>query len=225
MKILIVEDEKKVSDFVRKGLQEEGYVTDAAYNGEDGLGMAADDVYDLVILDIYLPKLDGLAVLKRLREKKINTPVLLLTVRATIEDKVLGLNSGADDYLTKPFAFQELLARVRALLRRRVDVNVAEIRVGDLVLDPVRRSVNRGGRKIELTAKEFSLLEFMMHNPERVLTRTAIINHVWNYDFDSETNVVDVYVNYLRRKIDKGEAPKLIHTIRGVGYVLKPEES
>jgi heavy metal response regulator len=225
VKILIVEDEKKVSDFVRKGLQEEGYVTDAVYNGEDGLRMGSDDVYDLVILDIYLPKMDGLTVLKKLREKKINTPVLLLTVRATIEDKVLGLNSGADDYLTKPFAFQELLARVRALLRRRVEVNSAEITVSDLVLDPVRRSVNRGGRKIELTAKEFSLLEFMMRNPERVLTRTAIINHVWNYDFDSETNVVDVYVNYLRRKIDAGEAPKLIHTIRGVGYVLKAEES
>jgi two-component system, OmpR family, copper resistance phosphate regulon response regulator CusR len=225
VKILIVEDEKKVSDFVRKGLQEEGYVTDAAYNGEDGLGMAADDVYDLVILDIYLPKMDGLTVLKRLREKKISTPVLLLTVRATIEDKVLGLNSGADDYLTKPFAFQELLARVRALLRRRVEVSTSEIKVGDLALDPVRRSVNRGGRKIELTAKEFSLLEFMMRNPERVLTRTAIINHVWNYDFDSETNVVDVYVNYLRRKIDAGDVPKLIHTIRGVGYVLKMEAS
>ena len=224
MKILIVEDEKKVSDFVRKGLQEEGYVVDTSHNGEDGLRMAADGVYDLVILDIYLPKLDGLTVLKKLREKKINTPVLLLTVRATIEDKVLGLNSGADDYLTKPFAFQELLARARALMRRRVEVNSAEIRVGDLVLDPVRRSVSRGERKIELTAKEFSLLEFMMRNPERVLSRTAIINHVWNYDFDSETNVVDVYVNYLRKKVDGGEGPKLIHTIRGVGYVLKAEE-
>jgi len=224
LKILIVEDEKKVSDFVRKGLQEEGYVVDAVYNGEDGLRMAADDVYDLVILDIYLPRLDGLTVLKRLREKKIATAVLLLTVRATIEDKVLGLNSGADDYLTKPFAFQELLARVRALLRRRVEVNSAEVRVADLVLDPLRRSVTRGNRKIDLTAKEFSLLEFMMRNPERVLTRTAIINHVWNYDFDSETNVVDVYVNYLRKKVDAGEGPKLIHTIRGVGYVLKAEE-
>jgi len=224
MKILIVEDEKKVSDFVRKGLQEEGYVVDAVYNGEDGLRMASDDVYDLVILDIYLPKLDGLTVLKRLREKKIATAVLLLTVRATIEDKVLGLNSGADDYLTKPFAFQELLARVRALLRRRVEVNSAEVRVADLVLDPLRRSALRGSRKIELTAKEFSLLEFMMRNPERVLTRTAIINHVWNYDFDSETNVVDVYVNYLRKKVDAGDGPKLIHTIRGVGYVLKAEE-
>ena len=224
MKILIVEDEKKVSDFVRKGLQEEGYVVDSVYSGEDGLRMAADDVYDLVILDIYLPKMDGLTVLKRLREKKIGTPVLLLTVRATIEDKVLGLNSGADDYLTKPFAFQELLARVRALLRRRVEVNSSEIRFADLVLDPLRRSVARGDRKIELTAKEFSLLEFMMRNSERVLTRTAITNHVWNYDFDSETNVVDVYVNYLRKKIDVGDGPKLIHTIRGVGYVLKAEE-
>lgn len=221
MKILVVEDEKKVADFVKQGLQEEGYVTDVAYNGEDGLGMALDDLYDLVVLDIYLPKMDGLSVLRKIREEGLTTPVLLLTVRASIEDKVLGLDSGADDYLTKPFAFQEFLARVRTLLRRRTDQVAAEIKVADLSLDPVRRVVGRGGEKIDLTAKEFTLLEYMMRNVNRVLTRTMIIDHVWNYDFDSETNVVDVYMNYLRRKIDAGRSLKLIHTVRGVGYVLR----
>ena len=223
MKILIVEDEKKVANFIKKGLQEEGYVVDMAHNGEDGLTLATESVYDVIILDIYLPKLDGLAVLRMLREEKVTTPVLLLTVRATIEDKVLGLDSGADDYLTKPFAFRELLARVRALLRRRTDTDAAVLQVADLVLDPVGRTVTRGKGRIELSLKEFSLLEYFMRNAGRVLTRTMIIDHVWNYDFDNETNVVDVYVNYLRRKIDAGHEPKLIHTVRGVGYVMKAE--
>ena len=225
MKILIVEDERKVADFVKKGLEEEGYVVDAVHDGEEGLRLATDGVYDLIILDIYLPKLDGLQVLTRLRREKVSTAVLFLTVRATIEDKVLGLESGADDYLTKPFAFQELLARVRALLRRRFDAHAAAIKVKDLVLDPATREVTRGGRRIELTAKEFTLLEYLMRNVGRVLTRTMIVDHVWNYDFDSETNVVDVYVNYLRKKIDAGHDVKLIHTIRGAGYVMKAEES
>ena len=223
MKILIVEDEKKVANFIKKGLQEEGYVVDMAHNGEDGLTLATESVYDVIILDIYLPKLDGLAVLRMLREEKVTTPVLLLTVRATIEDKVLGLDSGADDYLTKPFAFRELLARVRALLRRRTDTDAAVLQVADLVLDPVGRTVTRGKGRIELSLKEFSLLEYFMRNAGRVLTRTMIIDHVWNYDFDNETNVVDVYVNYLRRKIDADHEPKLIHTVRGVGYVMKAE--
>jgi heavy metal response regulator len=218
-----VEDEKKVAEFVRKGLQEEGYVVDAAHNGEEGLGLATERAYDLIILDIYLPKLDGLEVLRRLRNGRVKTPVLLLTVRATIEDKVLGLDSGADDYLTKPFAFQELLARVRALLRRRVDAEATVIHVADLVLDPVRRLVTRAGHAIELTLKEFSLLEYLMRNRDRVVTRTMILEHVWNYDFDSGTNVVDVYVNYLRKKVDADREPKLIHTVRGVGYVMKSE--
>jgi heavy metal response regulator len=223
LRILIVEDEKKVANFVKKGLQEEGYVVDVAFDGEAGLAMATEAPYDLVILDIYLPKLDGLAALRKLRERKVGTPVLLLTVRATIEDKVLGLDSGADDYLTKPFAFQELLARARALLRRHTDANASVLQVADLVLDPVRRLVTRGTRRIDLSVKEFALLEYLMRNTDRVLTRTMIIEHVWNYDFDSETNVVDVYVNYLRRKIDAGQTPKLIHTVRGSGYVMKVE--
>jgi DNA-binding response OmpR family regulator len=175
----------------------------------------------VIVLDIHLPGINGFDVLRQLRQKKVATPVLLLTVRATIEDKVLGLDSGADDYLTKPFAFQELLARIRALLRRRTDAVQSVLQVGDLSLDPVERVVFRGSEKIDLTAKEFALLDYFMRNPGRVLTRTMIAEHVWDYDFDSMTNVIDVYVNYLRKKIDKGRDPKLIRTVRGVGYVLK----
>lgn len=221
MKILIVEDEKKVASFVKKGLQEEGLSVDMAHDGETGLSLAADNGYDLIILDIYLPMLDGLSVLRGLRERKVRTPVLLLTVRATIEDKVLGLDSGADDYLTKPFAFDELVARVRALLRRGRDAETGVLRVDDLVLDPVRHTVTRGTRRIELTLREFSLLQYLMRNAGRVVTRAMIVDRVWNYDFDSGTNVVDVYVNYLRKKIDNGFDRKLIHTVRGVGYVMK----
>jgi len=223
MRLLVVEDEKKVASFIKQGLEEEGYAVDLALDGEKGLEMALDGVHDLIILDISLPKMDGLQVLKKLRQQKVNTPVLLLTVRATIEDKVLGLDAGADDYLTKPFAFQELVARVRALMRRRAEADPALLQVADLILDPARRVVSRGGEKIELTAKEFALLEYFMRNPGRVLTRTLMIEHVWSYDFDTMTNIVDVYVNYLRKKIDSGREPKLIHTVRGVGYVLKTE--
>ncbi len=224
MKILVVEDEKKVANFLRKGLQEEGYAVDLADNGLDGLSFATDKDYDLIILDIYLPKLDGIAVLKKLREERVATPVLLLTVRATIEDKVLGLNSGADDYLTKPFAFDELIARVRALLRRGAGgIEDSVLRFADVSLDLARHTVTRGSRKIELTLKEFSLLEYLMRNAGRVVTRTMITDHVWNQDFDTGTNVVDVYVNYLRKKIDAESEARLIHTVRGVGYVMKVE--
>ena len=223
MRLLVVEDEKKVASFIKQGLEEEGYAVDVALDGEAGLEMAQDRVHNLIILDILLPKIDGLRVLQELRKKKVTTPVLLLTVRATIEDKVLGLDEGADDYLTKPFAFEELVARVRALLRRRVEAEPAVLQVADLSLDPAQRIVSRSGEKIDLTLKEFTLLNYLMRNTGRVLTRTMIAEHVWNYDFDTTTNIIDVYVNYLRKKIDAGREPKLIHTIRGVGYMLQEE--
>ena len=223
MRLLVVEDEKKVASFIKKGLEEEGYAVDLASDGETGLMMGLDGVHDLIVLDVNLPRMDGLSVLQELRKKKVTTPVLLLTVKATIEDKVLGLDSGADDYLTKPFAFQELLARVRALLRRRAEADSPLLQVADLALDPATRFVSRGDEKIELTAKEFALLAYFMRNPGRVLTRTMIAEHVWDYDFDPMTNVIDVYVNYLRKKIDAGREAKLIHTVRGVGYVMKVE--
>jgi heavy metal response regulator len=223
VRILVVEDEKKVASFIKKGLEEEGYAVDVAADGEEGLAMALACVHDLIILDIRLPKMDGLRVLQALRRDSVPVPVLLLTVRATIEDKVLGLDAGADDYLTKPFAFQELVARARALLRRRAEAEPTVLRVGDLRLDPARRTVTRGGETIDLTPREFALLDYFMRNPNRVLTRTMIAEHVWDYSFDTETNVIDVYVNYLRKKIDADREPKLLRTIRGVGYVLKAE--
>jgi heavy metal response regulator len=223
VRILVVEDEKKVASFIKKGLEEEGYAVDIAPDGEEGLAMSLAQVHDLIILDIRLPKLDGLQVLKALRQEKVMTAVLLLTVRATIEDKVLGLDAGADDYLTKPFAFQELLARVRALLRRRAAADPTVLQVADLRLDPARRTVSRGAERIDLSPREFALLDYLMRHPGRVLTRTMIAEHVWDYDFDTSTNVIDVYINYLRKKIDTGREPKLLHTMRGVGYVLNPE--
>jgi len=204
-------------------LEEEGYAVDLAPDGEEGLALGLTRVHDLIVLDIRLPKMDGLRVLQALRQEQVTAPVLLLTVRATIEDKVLGLDAGADDYLTKPFAFQELLARVRALLRRRVEAEPAVLHLDDLRLDPARRTVTRGGAKIDLTPREFALLDYFMRNPGRVLTRTMIAEHVWDYSFDTSTNVIDVYVNYLRRKIDNGRERKLLHTMRGVGYVMKAD--
>ena len=221
MRILVVEDERKVASFIKKGLEEEGYAVDVAVDGEEGLVMALTRVHDLIILDIRLPRRDGLRVLQALRHDGVTAPVLLLTVRATIEDKVLGLDAGADDYLTKPFAFQELVARVRALLRRRAEGEPTVLHIGDLTLDPARRTVTRGDEKIDLTPREFALLDYFMRNPGRVLTRTMIAEHVWDYSFDTSTNVIDVYVNYLRKKVDAGREPKLLHTMRGVGYVLK----
>ena len=221
MRLLVVEDEQKVARFVKQGMEEEGYAVDVATDGEAGLLMALDHVHDLIILDIQLPKKDGLQVIQELRQNGCQTPILLLTVRATIEDKVLGLNAGADDYLTKPFAFQELVARVRALLRRGIEAVPPTLQVADLTLDPTQRLVKRGDQKIELTAREYTLMNYFMRNPDRVLTRTMIAEHVWDYNFDSGTNVIDVYVNYLRKKIDAGHEPKLLHTVRGVGYVLK----
>ena len=225
MRILVVEDEKKVSSFIKRGLEEENYEVETAADGEEGLAMAAEKSYDLVVLDWMLPKKDGLAVVKELRSRKTMTPVLMLTAKDSLEDIVAGLDSGSDDYLTKPFAFAELLARVRALLRRSEMDRGAEIRFADLRLDPVTHKVWRKDREIDLTAKEYGLLEYFMRNPNQVLTRTMIADHVWDYTFDSFTNIIDVYVNYLRKKIDK-LGPPLIHTIRGVGYTLRtPPES
>ncbi len=221
MRLLVIEDEQKVANFIKQGLEEEGYAVDHAADGASGLQMALEGLHDVIVLDVMLPKLDGLSVLQQLRQETITTPVLLLTVRATIEDKVLGLDAGADDYLTKPFAFEEFVARVRALLRRRAETTPPILQVADLALDPARRVVSRGDQKIDLTPREFTLLDYFMRNPGRVLTRTMIANRVWDYTFDSATNVIDVYVNYLRKKIDTGHDTKLLHTVRGVGYVMK----
>lgn len=221
MRILIIEDEKKVVGFIKKGLEEETYAVDAAYDGEEGLHMAEQNPYDLIILDIMLPKVDGLEVLTRLRGGKIETPVLLLTAKDSVEDKVEGLNMGADDYLTKPFAFSELLARSRVLLRRgKVELQTV-LQIADLTLDMLSHKVRRNDEEIELTGKEYSLLEYFMRNQGKVLTRTMIAEHVWDYNFDTFTNVIDVYINHLRKKIDKNYSHKLLHTLRGVGYVMK----
>lgn len=224
MKILVVEDEKKVSSFIKRGLEEEKYEVDVAFDGDEGLAMALKGQYDLIILDWMLPKRDGIAVLKELRRDRSGLPVLMLTAKDSVEDIVAGLDSGSDDYLTKPFAFAELLARVRALVRRSEMDRGAEITFADLRLDPVTHKVWRADREIDLTAKEYALLEYFMRNPNQVLTRTMIADHVWDYTFDSFTNIIDVYVNYLRKKIDRAAPKKLIHTVRGVGYILKEEE-
>jgi len=221
MRILIVEDEKKVAGFIKKGLEEETYAVDVAYDGEEGFHLAAMNQYDMIILDLMLPKMDGLEVLTRLRDKKVSTPILLLTAKDAVDDKVTGLNKGADDYLTKPFAFSELLARIRSLLRRGQVETQTELKVGDLTLDMVSHKVSRDGEEIELTGKEYSLLEYFMRNEGKVLTRTMIAEHVWDYNFDTFTNVIDVYVNHLRKKIDKKYPAKLLHTLRGVGYVMR----
>ncbi len=221
MRLLIVEDEKKVAGFIKKGLEEETYAVDVAYDGEEGFHLAELNQYDMIILDLMLPKMDGLEVLTRLRDKKVNTPILLLTAKDAVEDKVTGLNKGADDYLTKPFAFSELLARVRSLLRRGQAETKTELKVSDLSLDLVSHKVKRNGGEIELTGKEYSLLEYFMRNEGKVLTRTMIAEHVWDYNFDTFTNVIDVYVNHLRKKIDKKYPVKLLHTLRGIGYVMK----
>lgn len=221
MYILIVEDDKKVARFLKRGLQEEGYTADVAYNGAEGLMMAMVNRYELIILDVMLPQKDGMRVLNELRGHRITTPVLMLTARDSLEDKIRGLNDGADDYLTKPFAFAELLARIRAILRRGEPERPVKLIAADLTLDPVTRKVRRSGKEIELTNKEYALLEYFLRNKGQVLTRSLISDHVWGYQFDTSTNIVSVYINYLRNKIDDGFDKKLIHTVRGVGYVLR----
>jgi DNA-binding response OmpR family regulator len=221
MRILVVEDEHKLAGVLKRGLEEHGYAVDLAYDGEEGLQFAQLEPYDLIVLDVMLPRLDGYTVCRRLRAERRNVPVLMLTARDTIDDRVAGLDNGADDYLIKPFAFRELLARVRALLRRDGLSKDPVLRVGDLEVDTVSHEVRRAGKPVRLTSKEYAVLEYFLRNPNRVLTRTQIAEHVWDYDFVTMSNVVDVYVGYLRRKLDDEHEPRLLHTIRGTGYQLK----
>ncbi|HZM87870.1 MAG TPA: response regulator transcription factor [Blastocatellia bacterium] len=221
MRILVVEDEVKMASFIKRGLEEEGSAVDISSDGQDGLYRASSGSYDLIVLDITLPLMDGLEVCRKLRENRVSTPILLLTARDSVDMKVRGLDSGADDYLTKPFAFAELLARIRALRRRdRTEVNL-RLQIGDLTLDPLTRRVTRASQPITLTSKEFALLECFMRHPDQVLSRTVLSENVWDETFDSFTNVIDVYVNYLRNKIDRNFPTKLIHTVRGSGYVMR----
>jgi two-component system copper resistance phosphate regulon response regulator CusR len=223
MRILLVEDEAKVANFVRKGLISERFAVDVADDGQSGLEFAQTYNYDLIILDLMLPKLDGAQVLSRLRRSDAKVPVLVLTAKDSLQDKVANLEAGADDYLTKPFAFAELLARIKALLRRGPVSRASVVRVADLELDRLSQVVRRAGERIELTSKEYSLLEYLMSNAGRVLSRTMIIEHVWDQSFDGITNIVDVYVRHLRNKVDEGHGIKLIQTVRGIGYRISEE--
>ena len=224
MRILVVEDDRKVASFIRKGLEEEGHAVEVAGDGAEAVERTTDGApWDLVILDVMLPKGDGFGVLKTLRQEGLRMPVLMLTARDAVGDKVTGLDLGADDYLSKPFAFEEFLARVRALLRRGGGGPAPVLRLADLTLDPATREVKRGARRVELTAREHTLLEYFLRNAGRVLTRPMLAQHVWGLDFDPESNVVDVYVGYLRRRIEGEGERRLLHTVRGVGYVLKDE--
>ncbi len=224
MRILVVEDEKKVASFIRKGLEEQSYTVEVAYDGARGEQLACDNEYDAIILDVLLPVQDGVTTCQKIRSKKVDTPVLMLTALGDTDAKVRGLDSGADDYLTKPFHFEELLARIRALLRRKSQDKSATLQVGGLVLDPVTRKVEREGKPIRLTTREFALLEYLMRNRGQILSRSYIAQHVWNVSFDMESNVIDVYVKLLRKKIDKDFDKPLIHTIVGAGYALKDED-
>lgn len=224
MRILVVEDEKKTASFIRKALQAEGFAVDVCGNGDDALAAAAATPFDALVLDIMLPGRDGLSVLSQLRERKNATPVLLLSARGEVNERVAGLNAGADDYLPKPFVIAELVARVRALVRRGGDNKSTVLRLADLALDTISHEVKRGNAKIELTVREYRLLEFLLRNTGRICGRMSIIEKVWDYDFDPGTNLVDVYVKRLREKIDDGFEPKLLHTVRGIGYVLKENE-
>jgi DNA-binding response OmpR family regulator len=225
MRILLVEDDVDLAQFVRKGLKEEHYAVDVAADGEEGLALALNNAYDLLILDITLPKLDGLALCRRIRDKGFMTPVLLLTARNTVEDKVSGFDTGADQFLPKPFAFVELLAQIRALLRRGSQQPLVHLQAADLKLDPASHRVWRAGQEIALTNKEYALLEFLLRNKNRVLTRTAIIEHVWDISYDPMTNIVDAHIRALRAKIDRDFSPPLIATVRGAGYMLEEPDS
>jgi heavy metal response regulator len=225
MRILLVEDEPRIADFVARGLSENGHSVDVARDGEEALAWPSVAEFDLIILDVMLPRVDGIEVCRRLRAGGVRTPILMLTARDAVEDRVEGLDSGADDYLVKPFAFAELVARIRALGRREPALTGNTLQVGDLTLDTITREVSRSGAAIDLTAKEFALLEYLMRHPNQVLSRTMIAEHVWNYDFDNATNVIDVHVKNIRRKVDGEFEQKLIHTVRGAGYRISARET
>lgn len=220
MRILIVEDERRLSDIIKKGFVEDGFAVDQAFDGEEGQYLAESEDYDLIVLDLMLPKIDGIDVCKNLRKKEIKTPILMLTARSTTEDKVQGLDSGADDYITKPFSFIEFRSRVHALIRRSHQEGSPILQIDGLILDPLKHKVTRDGKDISLTPKEFAILELLMRHKGEVVTRTMIIEHVWNYDFDGMSNVVDVFVVTLRKKIDSGFKTKLIKTVHGIGYII-----
>ena len=221
MRILVVEDEDKIAGLIRRGLREEGYAVDIAKDGIEGEFLASTNDYDVIIMDVMLPKKDGISLCASLRVKRIATPVIMVTAKDAVSDKVKGLDSGADDYLTKPFAFEELLARIRSLLRKRDNNSAVRLRVGALEMDIISHKVSREGKDIVLTSKEYALLEYLMRNAGSVITRTMIAEHVWDINFDTDTNVIDVYINYLRRKIDDGFKNNLIQTVRGRGYIIK----
>ncbi len=223
MRILVVEDDKKIASFVVKGLKQNGYAVDHAADGQTGLGLALATPYDAAVIDIMLPKQDGLSVVQELRSRKVNVPVIILSAKASVDDRIKGLQSGGDDYLVKPFAFSELLARIQALIRRATNASEpTTLSVGELSLNLLTREVTRSGRPIELQSREFALLEYLMRNPRKFLSKAMILEHVWDYSFDPQTNVVDVLVCRLRNKVDRDFEAKMIHTLRGVGYALKP---
>ena len=225
MKILVVEDEKKVASFLKKGLEQEYYSVDVAFDGKEGLNYIFSNEYDLIILDIMLPFMDGISLLKKIRKEKIGTPILMLTAKDTVDDKVTGLDSGADDYLAKPFAFEELLARIRALMRRKEESKSLILSVDNLSLDTQTHKVMRGGKEIILTPKEYSILEYLLRNKNNVVSRMKLTDHVYEYHFDPDTTVIDVYINKLRNKIDKDFKQQLLHTIRGIGYMIKDTDN
>ena len=224
MRVLVVEDNVKMAESIRRGLKERGYVVDVSHDGEDGLHLATTEPYDLVILDIMLPKRDGTEILRVMREKELRTPAIFLTAKDAVDDRIKGLDIGADDYIVKPFSYGELMARVRALIRRTHSETANVLKVGDLTLDLERHEATRAGKTVALSSKEFVLLKYFMQNVDKVLTRTSIGEHVWDMNFTGLSNVVDVYVNYVRNKVDRGSPTKLIHTIRGVGYVMRDPE-
>jgi len=224
VRLLIVEDDTKIASFLQKGLQEAGFSVDVSHNGLDGLSLALTEPYEAAVIDIMLPGLDGLSLIEQMRAKGVHMPVLILSARQSVDDRIEGLQRGGDDYMVKPFSFNELLARIQALLRRgQKNVDSDVIRIGELELDPMRHELTRQGEKIELPAKEYALLELMMRNPGRVLSKTSILERIYDYSFDPQTNVVDVLVCRLRNRIDKGYSKKYIHTVRGMGYVLRDE--